>query len=151
MKPVNPSIQQKSSTSAANRNSWAKCTMPINPICNILLKISRHVKGLLPVFRWIFSHRRKNRIFPLQAASAVYKAVPFLGIKKAFVSAFSNVSSLIFRSIPPAYPVRLPFVPTTRWQGTIIEISLWPTAPPTAWADMCGSPFWAASCFAISP
>ena len=38
-------------------------------------------------------------------------------------------------SMPPAYPVKLPFVPTTLWHGIIIEIGLCPTAPPTACAD----------------
>lgn len=38
----------------------------------------------------------------------------YFGMKKADISAFSNVSSCIFFSMPPAYPVRLPFVPTTR-------------------------------------
>ena len=65
-----------------------------------------------------------------------YNAVPFFGINKWFMSACSSSSSEIFLSIPPAYPVRLPFVPTTRWQGMIMEISLCPTAPPTAWADI---------------
>ena len=49
------------------------------------------------------------------------------------------------------YPVRLPFVPTTRWQGTMIEIPLCPTAPPTACADIRGRPLSAAICFAIPP
>lgn len=41
-----------------------------------------------------------------------------------------------FLSIPPAYPVRLPSLPTTRWQGMMILIGLWPTAPPIACVDM---------------
>ena len=90
---------------------------------------------LLPVFRWIFSHSRKNRIFPLQAASAVYKAVPFLGIKKAFVSAFSNVSSLIFRSMPPAYPVSYTHLDVYKRQvlhidNRRIHLQLHPTVEP---------------------
>ena len=36
------------------------------------------------------------------------------GTKKRLISACSSLSSEIFLSIPPAYPVRLPFVPTTR-------------------------------------
>lgn len=36
----------------------------------------------------------------------------------------SSLSSAAFLSMPPAYPVRLPFVPTTRWQGMMIEITL---------------------------
>ena len=35
-----------------------------------------------------------------------------------------------FLSVPPAYPVRLPSAPSTRWQGIISEIGLRPTAPP---------------------
>ena len=45
---------------------------------------------------------------------ADYSAVPFVGTKKRLISACSSSSSLIFLSMPPAYPVRLPFVPTTR-------------------------------------
>ena len=52
------------------------------------------------------------------------------------MSVFSISSSLILRSSPPAYPVRLPFVPTTRWHGTMMLMGLCPTAPPTACADM---------------
>lgn len=73
-----------------------------------------------------------------------HNAVPFTGMKNVRISVFSSVNSFTFLSIPPAYPVRLPFVPTTLWQGTIMEISLCPTAPPTAWADMWESPFSAA-------
>lgn len=61
-----------------------------------------------------------------------YKAVPFLGMKKESMLTFSKVNSFIFLSIPPAYPVKLPLLPTTLWQGTMMEISLCPTAPPTA-------------------
>ena len=43
------------------------------------------------------------------------------------------------RSRPPAYPVSLPSLPTTRWHGTTIESGLRPTAPPTARA-IAGSP-----------
>ena len=81
----------------------------------------------------------------------LYRAVPFFGIKSRIMSAPSSRSNFIFFSIPPAYPVRLPFVPTTRWQGIMIEISLRPTAPPAAWADMRASPFRAAISRAISP
>ena len=81
----------------------------------------------------------------------LYRAVPFFGIKSRFMSAPSSRSNFIFFSIPPAYPVRLPFVPTTRWHGIMIEISLRPTAPPAAWADMRASPFRAAISRAISP
>ena len=56
----------------------------------------------------------------------------FLGKKTRFMSTPSWTRSSIFLSSPPAYPVRLPLVPTTRWQGTTIAIGLCPTAPPTA-------------------
>lgn len=49
------------------------------------------------------------------------------------------------------YPVRLPFAPTTRWQGIIMPILLLPTAPPTACADIRDIPFSFAISFAISP
>ena len=42
-----------------------------------------------------------------------YNAVPFLGTKKFDISAFSRVSSFIFLSIPPAYPVRASVEPAT--------------------------------------
>lgn len=41
-------------------------------------------------------------------------AVSFFVTKNPAISACSNFNSFIFLSIPPAYPVRLPFVPTTR-------------------------------------
>lgn len=44
----------------------------------------------------------------------VQSAVPFFGTKNPVISARSSSSSLTFLSTPPAYPVRLPFVPTTR-------------------------------------
>ena len=53
-----------------------------------------------------------------------YSAVPFAGINKDDISACSRVSSFIFLSIPPAYPVRLPLEPTTRWHGMIREMRL---------------------------
>lgn len=62
------------------------------------------------------------------------------------MSAPSRASKFIFRSSPPAYPVRLPLLPITRWQGMIILIGLCPTAPPIACADMLEIPF----CRAIS-
>jgi hypothetical protein len=43
-----------------------------------------------------------------------HRAVPFFGIKRECISAFSSVRSFTFRRIPPAYPVRLPFAATTR-------------------------------------
>ena len=65
-----------------------------------------------------------------------HSAVPFFGRNSPCMSVFSISSSLILRSSPPAYPVRLPFVPTTRWHGTMMLMGLCPTAPPTACADM---------------
>ena len=61
-----------------------------------------------------------------------HSAVPFFGMKSLLISVFSSSSSAALREIPPLYPVKLPLVPTTRWQGIIIEIGLCPTAPPTA-------------------
>ena len=43
-----------------------------------------------------------------------YSAVPFFGTKNRLMSTCSVFSSAIFLSMPPAYPVRLPLVPTTR-------------------------------------
>ena len=63
----------------------------------------------------------------------------------------SSFSSLIFLSSPPAYPVKLPSAPTTRWHGMIIEMGLRPTAPPTACADILDIPCFRAICPAISP
>ena len=36
----------------------------------------------------------------------------------------SRASSFDFRAIPPAYPVRFPFVPMTRWHGIMMDIGL---------------------------
>ena len=63
----------------------------------------------------------------------------------------SSSSSLIFLSSPPAYPVKLPSAPTTRWHGMMIEMGLRPTAPPTACADILDIPCFRAMCPAISP
>ena len=63
----------------------------------------------------------------------------------------SSFRSALFTSSPPAYPVRLPFEPTTRWQGIMMEIGLWPTAPPMAWLDMEERPSLAAAFFARAP
>jgi hypothetical protein len=46
--------------------------------------------------------------------------------------AFSNSSRNRLRSSPPAYPVRLPSLPTTRWHGMTILIGFLPLAKPTA-------------------
>lgn len=72
--------------------------------------------------------------------------VPLVGTNKFAIFVFSIVSNFIFLSIPPAYPVRLPFFPTTRWHGIMMDILLCPTAPPTACADIPERLF----CFAIS-
>lgn len=61
-----------------------------------------------------------------------HSAVPRLGTKSRSIFAPSCVSSQIFFCRPPAYPVKLPLLPTTRWQGTMMETGLCPTAPPTA-------------------
>lgn len=53
--------------------------------------------------------------------------------------------------MPPAYPVRLPFAPMTRWHGMTMAILLSPIAPPTACADIFGMPCFAASWRAIAP
>ena len=53
---------------------------------------------------------------------------------------FSSSKRYAFLSIPPAYPVRLPLVPTTLWHGMIMEIGLCPTAWPTACDDILFSP-----------
>lgn len=55
-----------------------------------------------------------------------------------------------FLGMPPAYPVRLPSLPTTRWQGMIMLIGLCPTAPPMACADMVCFPCCRAISSAIS-
>jgi len=60
----------------------------------------------------LFRKMSEQGIF--SAAGFIYSAVPFFGTKNSVMSAPSNCSRLHFLSIPPAYPVRLPFVPTTR-------------------------------------
>lgn len=102
-----------------------------------------------------FSHREKAVVFYFclifTLVDSSHSAVPFFGTKKRLISACSSSNSLTFLSIPPAYPVRLPLVPTTLWHGMIIDISLCPTAPPTAYADIFSSPIFFASRFEISP
>ena len=66
------------------------------------------------------------------------------------VSIPSNFNRAIFRSIPPAYPVRLPLLPITLWQGMIMLTGLCPIAPPMACADMLCRLFWRATSLAIS-
>ena len=53
-----------------------------------------------------------------------HSAFPFVGRNSPVMSFFSISSSLILRSSPPAYPVRLPFAPTTRWHGTMMLMGL---------------------------
>ena len=36
----------------------------------------------------------------------------------------SRASSFDFRAIPPAYPVRFPFAPMTRWHGMMMDMGL---------------------------
>ena len=50
--------------------------------------------------------------------------VPFVGIVNWFISLPSSSRRAFFRMIPPPYPVRLPADPTTRWQGTMMQIGL---------------------------
>ena len=52
----------------------------------------------------------------------VYRAVHFVRKDKWFISTPSWCKSHDFNGIPPEKPVRLPFVPTTLWQGMMIEI-----------------------------
>ena len=47
-----------------------------------------------------------------------HNAAPFPGIENCFIFTLSNRNSSAFFSMPSAYPVRLPFVPAARWQGT---------------------------------
>ena len=54
-------------------------------------------------------HRHKEFFY-----ACCHRAVPFFGMNMRLISACSSFSSPIFLSRPPAYPVRLPFVPTTR-------------------------------------
>ena len=74
----------------------------------------------------------------------------FSGTAPARHSTPSSRSKAALRSTPPAYPVRLPSHPTTRWQGTTILTGLCPTAPPTACADTRPPPRSRSSCRAIA-
>ena len=91
-------------------------------------------------------HKKNPNLFPSGKGSDFF--VCRISYRVIFIS---SLSSAAFLSMPPAYPVRLPFVPTTRWQGMMIEITLCPTAPPTACADIRERPRSAASCFASAP
>ncbi len=53
----------------------------------------------------------------------------YFRIAEELPSSFSRAS---FRWRPPAYPVRLPSAPITRWQGMRMAILFRPTAPPAA-------------------
>ena len=77
---------------------------------------------------------------PPVRCNAQTELFPYSGTLIFLTSTPSISSSLTLRSMPPAYPVRLPLLPITRWHGIRMDIGLWPTAPPTAWADMCGRP-----------
>ena len=63
--------------------------------------------------------------------SALYFCA-FFGANKWLISVCSSFSRAIFLSIPPAYPVRLPFEPTTRWQGMITVSYTHLTLPTTS-------------------
>lgn len=91
-------------------------------------------------------HKKNPNLFPSGKRFGFFICCIFYRV--IFIS---SLSSAAFLSMPPAYPVRLPFVPTTRWQGMMIEITLCPTAPPTACADIRERPRSAASCFASAP
>ena len=69
------------------------------------------------------------------------QAVGWRSENRPDVSVPSRVRSATLRRRPPAYPVRLPFEPTTRWHGMMSEMGLWPTAPPTAWAELDERPW----------
>ena len=64
------------------------------------------------------SDAKKPRGFRFGWKISYHSAVPqcrtFFRNKKRLMLTRSSFRSLIFLSIPPAYPVRLPFVPTTR-------------------------------------
>ena len=47
-------------------------------------------------------------------AAVIYKAVPFCGRNRPDISTPSSSNNLILFSKPPAYPVKLPLLPTTR-------------------------------------
>ena len=85
-----------------------------------------------------------------QAAMA-QSAVPLLGTDRRESSTPSCSSSRSLAAMPPAYPVRLPSAPTTRWHGMMIEMGLWPTALPTAWADILCFSTLAAIALAMPP
>ena len=67
------------------------------------------------------------------------------GVAEELMEQLSREYRVKADQIPPAYPVRLPLEPTTRWQGMIMEMALCPTAPPTAWADIWSFPNLAAT------
>ena len=91
-------------------------------------------------------HKKNPNLFPSGKGSDFF--VCRISYRVIFIS---SLSSAAFLSMPPAYPIRLPFVPTTRWQGMMMEITLCPTAPPTACADIRERPRSAASCLASAP
>lgn len=103
----------------------------------------------------LYRFSRSERTPPRSSRQMDAPACPFdsllAGINREDISTPSSSSSFIFVAIPPAYPVRLPFPPTTRWHGMIMEMGLCPTAPPTACPDMVGLFNITAIRFAISP
>lgn len=64
-------------------------------------------------------HKKNPNLFPSGKGSDFF--VYRISYRVIFIS---SLSSAAFLSMPPAYPVRLPFVPTTRWQGMMTEITL---------------------------
>lgn len=64
-------------------------------------------------------HKKNPNLFPLGKRFGFF--ICCISYRVIFIS---SLSSAAFLSMPPAYPVRLPFAPTTRWQGMMIEITL---------------------------
>lgn len=104
---------------------------------------SRHHSGASPLLVVVADIAGVFQVDPPASPSLhgplPYGAVLLSGTKKRSVSTPSWSKSQSFLSIPPAYPVRLPSAPTTRWQGMRIEMGLWPTAPRPR-ADMLAGP-----------
>ena len=80
---------------------------------------------------------------------------PRSGSTEEFMNSVAQIGPerIVYVSCNPETLVRdlKPFAPTTRWQGMMSEISLCPTAPPTACADMCVRPYFSASFRASVP
>ena len=93
-----------------------------------LPKLLRHVDNIKNVYKLpcvvavnVFPTDTKAE---LELVEAECKALDVNVTKRPVISVFSSSNSFTLRSIPPPYPVRLPFVPTTRWQGIMSEIGL---------------------------